>query len=47
MKRKDVKRLNGKKKREMLKDFLKKNVRDWKVGSRRSPMPTPTRKTTA
>ncbi|MCL7749154.1 MULTISPECIES: hypothetical protein [Halalkalibacter] len=47
MKRKDVRRRNNKKKREMLKDFLKKNMRGWKAGSRRSPMPTPSRRTTA
>ncbi|WP_332689194.1 hypothetical protein [Halalkalibacter lacteus] len=45
MKRKDVKK--RKKKREMLKDFLKKNVRDWKQRSNRNPMPTPSRRTIA
>jgi hypothetical protein len=44
MKQKDVKR---KKKREMLKDFLKKNVRDWKQRTKRSPMPQSSRRTTA
>ncbi|WP_265416630.1 hypothetical protein [Alkalihalobacillus deserti] len=44
MKRKDIKR---KKKREMLKDFLKKNVQDWKKRTKQSPMPQSSRRTTA
>ncbi|MFD2510516.1 hypothetical protein [Halalkalibacter alkalisediminis] len=44
MKRKVIKR---KKKREMLKDFLKKNVQDWKQRTKRGPMPQSSRRTTA
>ncbi|WP_283245995.1 hypothetical protein [Bacillus suaedae] len=43
MKKRDLKK---KKKREMLKDFLKKNIKEWKVGNKRNPMPQ-TRKTIA
>ncbi|WP_268870942.1 hypothetical protein [Halalkalibacter akibai] len=44
MKQRDVKR---KKKRELLKDFLKKNVRDWKQKTKRNPMPQSSKRTTA
>ncbi|WP_166485450.1 hypothetical protein [Halalkalibacter wakoensis] len=47
MKRRDVKRQNSKKKREMLKDFLKKNVKGWQARSKRSPIPMPSKRTTA
>jgi hypothetical protein len=45
MKNKDLKR--KKKKREMLKDFLKKNVQGWKQRTKQSPMPQSSRRTTA
>ncbi|TWI53300.1 hypothetical protein [Halalkalibacter nanhaiisediminis] len=41
MKKKDIKR---KKKREMLKDFLKKNLKNWKEQTKQNPL---TNRTTA